>query len=344
MNERNNENKRLKSKERWQKVDFLLKDNSKGLKVPEGTNALVTETSTSKLSPLSILNKFSRPASKVSSAANAAGAFSVTSSKTIGSIVNQKLSKIPLSLPLALKENTVLTVFGDGVYKKKDTIETKFITKLMQKGKKEKAEIILVKALKKVEQELLKKANAEQGYLNNGKQSVSQPKEAFGIAEKGGHAVGHVTGQAKALNNKVTTSAALGKQKEKLANGQRQGSVLVDTSSKKMYSQASLKETDLSKILEKIVENAKPLIRLKKIRIAGATHQKPVALTKKQAETDAIKRIITNAKARSEKSATLKLAKEFEEIYFNIVSNKTLTEVRELHKLAEVNKANITLK
>lgn len=156
------------------------------------------------------------------------------------------------------------------------TIPSKFVTKLMCMGHKEQAEQLLLKALKKVEQELKKK-------------------------------------------------------------------VLLSSTVEKRLSQSSL-ELHLVKILDQIIVNAKPLIRLKKVRIAGATHQKPIALTQKQAETDAIKRIITNANARSEKSAVLKLAKEFEEIYLNLVSNKTLTEVRDLHKLAELNKANVTLK
>jgi ribosomal protein S7 len=193
-----------------------------------------------------------------------------------------------------------------------------FITKLMRKGKKEKAEKLLIKALKRVEQEVTAKAmKVESASLSSG-----PAKSLQGNQSKQGNK-SKVKFELKP--KEVIPVLALGGGESKVASSSLQVSVL-------------------SKVLEKIIENAKPLIRLKKVRIAGATHQKPVALTQKQAETDAIKRIIINANLRSEKSAALKLAKEFEEIYLNIMSNKTLTEVRELHKLAEANKANLTLK
>lgn len=194
-------------------------------------------------------------------------------------VLEVKQPFVPLSSK-KVNQKVSLGIFEQNNLKLKDSLSVKltfgeqfkFVTKLMHKGKKEKAEQLLIKALKKVEQELVKK----QGLVSD---SIESTK------------------------------------------------VLL-----------------LGKILDQVISNAKPLVRLKKVRIAGATHQKPIALTKKQAETDAIKRIITNANARSEKSIVLKLAKEFEEIYLNILSNKTLTEIRDLHKLAELNKANVTLK
>lgn len=371
MSEINNENKRLKSKERLQKnIDSEktysgLKDSSK-LKQLEGIESRSSQSSVQpavelrsnlklntvtpsnlkgsvlgELSPLSILNKFS----KLSNIANTVGVISATQSKAL--IGSTKVNALGLTENQSKGVNQMMNVIGVDS-KKKDTIETKFITKLMQKGKKEKAEIILVKALKKVEQELLKKdllnVNIKdmQGNLKNqNKQTVEKKESALNVKS------------AKSMNTHLGESSegvrlnAVEIRSNQKLNSLSQKEVSSNLKSSKVDKQSikrNVKETYLSKILEKIIENAKPLIRLKKIRIAGATHQKPVALTKKQAETDAIKRIITNAKARSEKSATLKLAKEFEEIYLNTVSNKTLTEVRELHKLAEANKANITLK
>lgn len=234
--------------------------------------------------PLSILNKFSHAASKSKIGRQLSKGSSFIEVKPGAS--SSKYAEL-------LKNSRNEKGFSLGKQDNKEAIEIKFITKFMRKGKKELAEITLLKALKKVEQELLKKE-----ILSS---SITKP-----------------------VGDKQVKSVSLGKA---INPG--------DSINAGSY---------LGQILEKIIDHAKPLIRLKKVRIAGATHQKPVALTKKQAETDAIKRIILNAKGRSEKSSTLKLAKEFEEIYLNTLSNKTLTEVRELHKLAEANKANITLK
>lgn len=237
---------------------------------------------------------------------------------------------------LKLKQQKSKADFSNGFYvEEKDAIETKFITKLMRKGKKEKAENLLIKALKKLEQELIKKEVIKA--LNHGL-----------IEEKGF--------QKNSIENKTRLNLNLSKDLSKEQKGnikQNQNKVKEELKSKSLslvdnklvHKKGSQSEAlNLVKLLSQIIENAKPLIRLKKIRIAGATHQKPIALTRKQSETDAIKRIILNTKLRSEKSTILRLAKEFEEIYLNIMSNKTLTEVRELHKLAEINKANLTLK
>lgn len=234
-----------------------------------------------------------------------------------------------------LNQKTVKKKIQDLPKSDKESLETKFITKFMRRGKKEKAEITLFKALKKVEQELIKK---EKGNLTDSSVSLTSPE--LGLNQKGSTKQGKVQASLDASSKGKGNSSFSSETKRQ----SKESVLLKNASSKGNVNDESQPKVELGKLLEKIIDNAKPLIRLKKIRIAGVTHQKPVALTRKQAETDAIKRIILNAKARSEKSATLKLAKEFEEIYLNLLSNKTLTEVRELHKLAESNKANITLK
>ena len=168
------------------------------------------------------------------------------------------------------------------------------IAKLMRKGKKEKVEVTLIKALKKVEP------------ISINRKSYNPPSVKRGVV------VASQQGSPAAIMKGLVS-----------ANKSSEGG-----------------------LLEKVIDNAKPLIRLKKVRIAGATHQKPVGLTKKQAETAAMKRLIVNANGRTDNAArsiVLKLSKEFEEIYLNTLANKTLTEVRDLHKLAEANKANIGL-
>jgi len=223
-------------------------------------------------------------------------------------------------------------------------IQQKFITKLMVKGKKEQGEQILLKALKKVEQELLK--NKLIKYENISGSVVSRGVISEEINKSNLNKINKQDSKAKKnTEGNIKVEGVKQNKKKTPFELKNQKNVRDSVISRIQEGNASVeKNLSLYKILDKIIQNAKPLVRLKKVRIAGTTHQKPVGLTKKQAETDAIKRIITNANGRSEKSIVLKLAKEFEEIYCNILSNKTLTEVRDLHKLAEINKANVTLK
>lgn len=103
----------------------------------------------------------------------------------------------------------------------------------------------------------------------------------------------------------------------------------------------------LSTLLIKSLTNIESPMRLQKVRVAGRALQKPVPLTRIQSQRDAIKRLLNNAlnkTTRSEKSASLRLSKEIEEVYTLLTSNKSLNELRELHKAAEANKANLSLK
>lgn len=268
----------------------------------------------------------------------------------LGKVSNKNRSTLNSNLKTSLDSNksfetktktTTASLKAYTLPTERSPIEKKVITKLMRKGKREKAEITLLKALKKVEQELLKKELIK----------VSGTK----VLDKDFMALNSIKGKVNSHEIEDSDLQKLNKKQKPLSvkvsdKNKPITQEQLNTTEVKGELKGSLRKSNntdkvnINQLLEKIIDNAKPLVRLKKVRIAGTTHQKPVALTKKQAESDAIKRIITNAKARSEKSATLKLAKEFEEIYLNTMSNKTLTEVRDLHKLAEANKANITLK
>jgi len=233
----------------------------------------------------------------------------------------------------------------------------KVVRKLAKKGKHAKGEESLLKALKKVDLAIKsssqgskesKSANTSplvskgiskgvddlvelklkkrlSGQKNDGVKIEGGEKSSVDLTEK----------PRKALS--LTTQKGVKAKKPETARIQK-SPLLKALNDKPKY------EDSLLGLLAQIIQKAKPLVRLKKVRVAGITHQKPVPLTRKQAETEAIKRILVNAKTRSEKSASVRLAKEFEEIYTLNLSNKTLTEIRDLHKAADANKANLSLK
>lgn len=203
----------------------------------------------------------------------------------------------------------------------------KVVNKFAKRGKNSKGEENLVKALKKVDLSIKK----SKGVLEASKALIlAKVKMSGEISDKRNPVLSNkventITGTKLSLSSNNLTSNQI--------KGKSEGRSKINTN---LPSGIGL--------LANIIQKAKPLVRLKKVRVAGITHQKPIPLTKKQAETEAIKRILLNAITRSEKSASVRLAKELEEIYNLSVSNKTLTEIRELHKAADANKANLGLK
>jgi len=228
----------------------------------------------------------------------------------------------------------------------------KVVKKLAKRGKNAKGEENLLKALKKVD--LSVKKNKVQGLspeklkkINSSVSGVSvktpNPTASEAAPPSGGKQV-DAESKTEVRQGKALSHTKLSLVPQTLNDGGRShlGRKIGVASGTKLLSVAP-RETLLA-LLANIIQKAKPLVRLKKVRVAGITHQKPIPLTRKQAETEAIKRILVNAKTRSEKSASVRLAKEFEEIYNLSLSNKTLTEIRELHKAADANKANLSLK
>jgi ribosomal protein S7 len=218
----------------------------------------------------------------------------------------------------------------------------KVVKKLAKKGKHAKGEETLLKALKKVD--LSRKKITDSGGLKTlSLASLEKSKSALRLSSKS-------INQPKLTEGDKNLSKGRDKEKQKVGTDSKVVKKKSQNLSQKQkrleanYTRETLEAGGLLALLAQIIQNAKPLVRLKKVRLAGITHQKPVPLTRKQAETEAIKRILVNARNRSEKSASLRLAKEFEEIYTLTLSNKTLTEIRDLHKAADANKANLGLK
>ena len=93
-------------------------------------------------------------------------------------------------------------------------------------------------------------------------------------------------------------------------------------------------------ILIKAIENSKPYIEVQSIRIAGTTYRVPVEINKTRQYSLAMRWLIESARRRSEKTMSLKLAKEIFETANNNSTN-TLKKKEEMHKMAEASRAYI---
>jgi small subunit ribosomal protein S7 len=90
-------------------------------------------------------------------------------------------------------------------------------------------------------------------------------------------------------------------------------------------------------VFKKAIDNVKPQLEVKSRRIGGANYQVPIEVSPERRATLAIRWIIQNAKARSEKTMADKLAGEFVQ-----ASNNEGGAVRkkiDTHKMAEANRA-----
>ena len=113
------------------------------------------------------------------------------------------------------------------------------------------------------------------------------------------------------------------------------------TSEKIVYGALSIigeKEgVDPVQVLQKAVENVKPLLEVRSRRVGGATYQVPVEVKTRRGRTLAVRWIVTFARHRREKTMADRLAGEVMD-----ASNRASASVKkkeDLHKMAEANKA-----
>jgi len=94
---------------------------------------------------------------------------------------------------------------------------------------------------------------------------------------------------------------------------------------------------DPLKMVEKAIENARPLLETKSRRVGGATYQVPVEVPEHRSISLAIRWIIRYAKERSGKSMMEKLAAEI----LDAVNNRggAIKKKDDTHKMAEANRA-----
>ena len=90
-------------------------------------------------------------------------------------------------------------------------------------------------------------------------------------------------------------------------------------------------------ILEKCMENVRPVLEVKSRRVGGATYQVPVEVTPERANTLALRWIIDYSRNRHEKTMPERLAAEILDGASNTGSSVKKRE--DLHKMAEANKA-----
>lgn len=88
---------------------------------------------------------------------------------------------------------------------------------------------------------------------------------------------------------------------------------------------------------QRALENVRPLVEVRSRRVGGATYQVPTEVRSERKNTLAIRWLIEQARSRSEKSMTEKLAGEF----FDASQNRgnAVKKKEETHRMAEANRA-----
>jgi len=94
---------------------------------------------------------------------------------------------------------------------------------------------------------------------------------------------------------------------------------------------------DPVEIMQKAVDNVRPLLEVRSRRVGGATYQVPVEVPSRRSRTLAVRWIVNFARLRREKTMADRLAGELID-----ASKKTGASIKrreDLHKMAEANKA-----
>ena len=94
---------------------------------------------------------------------------------------------------------------------------------------------------------------------------------------------------------------------------------------------------DPVQVLQKAVENVRPLLEVRSRRVGGATYQVPVEVKTRRSRTLAVRWVVTFSRQRREKSMAERLAGEVLD-----AANRTGHSVKkkeDLHRMAEANKA-----
>ena len=96
-------------------------------------------------------------------------------------------------------------------------------------------------------------------------------------------------------------------------------------------------ESDPVALMEKALDNVRPVVEVKSRRVGGATYQVPIEVRPERRNTLAMRWMIEAARKRSEKTMALRLAGEVQDA---AESRGTAVKKREdTHRMAEANKA-----
>jgi small subunit ribosomal protein S7 len=96
-------------------------------------------------------------------------------------------------------------------------------------------------------------------------------------------------------------------------------------------------DTQALEILERALENVKPVVEVKSRRVGGATYQVPIEVRPVRRQTLAMRWLIEAARKRSEKSMAHRLAHELIEAADN--RGTAVKKKEDTHRMAEANKA-----
>jgi small subunit ribosomal protein S7 len=96
-------------------------------------------------------------------------------------------------------------------------------------------------------------------------------------------------------------------------------------------------EGEATEVMEKALDNVKPMVEVKSRRVGGATYQVPVEVRPDRRVALAMRWIIEAARKRGEKSMQLKLAGELMDASEN--RGSAVKKREDTHRMAEANKA-----
>jgi small subunit ribosomal protein S7 len=91
------------------------------------------------------------------------------------------------------------------------------------------------------------------------------------------------------------------------------------------------------RIFKTAVENVKPTLEVKSRRVGGSTYQVPVEVPPRRRQSLAIRWILSNSQARSEKTMADRLANELTDAFNN--RGAAVKKKEDTHRMAEANKA-----
>jgi small subunit ribosomal protein S7 len=95
--------------------------------------------------------------------------------------------------------------------------------------------------------------------------------------------------------------------------------------------------SDPIEVLDRALENVRPMVEVKSRRVGGATYQVPVEVRPVRQQALAMRWIIESARARGEKSMPQRLAGELLEAAEN--RGNAVKKREDVHRMAEANKA-----
>jgi small subunit ribosomal protein S7 len=90
-------------------------------------------------------------------------------------------------------------------------------------------------------------------------------------------------------------------------------------------------------MLQKAVENVRPLLEVRSRRVGGATYQVPVEVKTRRSRTLAVRWIVTFSRTRREKTMSERLAGEVMDAAER--NGQSIKKKEDLHRMAEANKA-----